>query len=132
MKDGIERRSHLRAPLKLDVSLKTSQGEIKGKTSDISISGLSILLFPEAPEIYDKCRIVLTLPEGTEMMINCKKVWSGKVLDNETLNDAMGINFIQISDNERKILLNLIKDHYRSLHKGRFNRLKRFVRSKML
>lgn len=132
MKSGIERRSHLRAPLKLDFSLKMPKGEIKGKTSDISICGLSILLFSKAPKIHDMCRVTLTLPKGPEMTIACKKVWSGKVLNNETLFDAMGVRFTKISDSERRILLTLVRDYYRSHSKRFFSRFKQFVRSKRL
>ena len=51
MKNGIERRRHPRVPLALPIVLKTPQGAIEGKTLNISVGGLAVLLFKEKPEM---------------------------------------------------------------------------------
>ena len=83
MKDGIERRQDLRAPLKLDMFVETPEGRINGMTADLSIGGLSVILFLKAPEINDTFTITIILPNGREMPLLCDKVWSGKRIAND-------------------------------------------------
>ncbi len=56
---GIEKRRHPRAPISLPVVLKTTHGLIKGKTANISVGGLAIILLSEKPEIGDEFQIIL-------------------------------------------------------------------------
>mgnify|MGYP001812523137 CR=1 FL=1 len=69
MKNGIERRRHLRVPLDLQVVLKTPQGVVKGKTADISVSGLAVILFLEKPEIGNEFEITLKSSQGHDMSV---------------------------------------------------------------
>lgn len=85
MKNGIDRRRHLRVPLALEVVLMTPQGAIKGKTADISVNGLAVLLFLEKPEIGDEFEITLKSSEDHEMSMPCEKVWSSKFISDETV-----------------------------------------------
>ncbi len=112
MKNGIERRRYIRAPLKLDLFIETPKGRINGMTADISIRGLSIMLFLKAPEIDQKFEIMLKSPYGHEMSITCEKAWSGKHISNKIVYDAIGVHFTHISLSDQKILTTMIEDHY--------------------
>ena len=76
MNGGIERRRHPRIPVDWPVVLMTPQGAIKGKTANISISGLALFLFSEMPEIGDEFQITLKSSEDHQMSVTCEKVWS--------------------------------------------------------
>ena len=54
MNTGIDRRRHPRVPLVLPVVLMTPQGAIEGKTANISVGGLALILFLEKPKIGNK------------------------------------------------------------------------------
>jgi len=112
MKNGIERRRHLRVPLALQVVLMTPQGAIKGKTADISVGGLAVLLFLEKPEIGGEFQITLKSSEGHEMSVTCEKVWSGKFISDETVYNAIGVHFTKISSSDREIIAAMVKEYY--------------------
>ncbi len=112
MKNGIEKRRHLRVPLALQVVLMTPKGPIKGKTADISASGLAVILFIEKPEIGDTFDIALKSSDGKDMRVACKRVWLGKLISNETVYDTIGVEFTKISTNDSEILASLVEIYY--------------------
>ena len=112
MNTGFEKRRHLRVPLDLEVDLKTSQGVLKGKTAEISISGLAVLLFLEKPETGNQFQIILKPSEGHDIPVTCERVWSGKIISNETVYSAIGIRFTKISSSDRKILASMVEEYY--------------------
>jgi hypothetical protein len=112
MKNGIDRRRHLRVPLDLQVVLMTPQGVIKGKTADISVNGLAVILFLEKPEIGNEFEITLKSSEGHDMPVTCEKVWSGKYIFDETAYNAIGVQFTKISPSDRKIIASMVEKYY--------------------
>ena len=112
MKNGIDRRRHLRVPLDLQVVLMTPQGVIKGKTADISVNGLAVILFLEKPEIGNEFGITLKSSEGHEMRVSCKKVWWGKYILDETAYNAFGVRFTEISPSNREIIASMVEEYY--------------------
>jgi len=112
MKNGFEKRRHLRVPLALQAVLMTPQGPIKGKTADISASGLAVILFIEKHEIGDKFEIALKSSEGHDMIVACKMVWLGKIISNEATYNAIGVKFTKISSNDRELLASLVEIYY--------------------
>jgi len=112
MKKEIERHRHLRVPLALRAFVKTPQGIFEGKTADISVSGLAVILFLEKPEIGDAFDITLKSSENHEMLLTCKKVWAGKIISNETVYNALGVEFIKISSNDREIIASMVEEYY--------------------
>jgi c-di-GMP-binding flagellar brake protein YcgR len=112
MKNGIDRRRHLRVPLALEVVLMTPQGAIKGKTADISVNGLAVLLFLEKPKTGDEFKISLKSSEDHEMSVTCEKIWSGKFISNETAYNAIGVQFTKISSSDREIIAAMVKEYY--------------------
>lgn len=112
MKDGIERRRYLRAPLSLDMYIETPEGRINGVTADISIGGLSIILFLKAPEIDNAFKLTIKLPNGREMYLACETVWSGRRMIDDILYDAFGVRLVNIAPADKQIIKSLIEDHY--------------------
>jgi len=112
MNTGIERRRHPRAPIVLPVVLMTPQGAIKGKTANISVGGLALLLFLELPEIGDKFQITLKSSEDHEMSVTCEKVWSDSIILNESVYYGIGIRFTKISPSDREIIAAMVKEYY--------------------
>lgn len=112
MENGIERRRHIRAPLALPVVLMTPKGVIKGKTANISVSGVALILFLEAPEIGDEFEISLKASEDHEMPVTCEKVWSGKMVADESVYHAIGVHFTIISASDREILAAMVAEYY--------------------
>ena len=114
MKNGTERRRHLRAPLALPVVLETTRGSIKGKTANISISGLALILVVNPPEIEDEFKITIKTSVGHGVPVTCKKVWIGTMVAGESIYNAIGAEFIKISPSDRKIIISMILDFYRN------------------
>lgn len=114
MKNGNERRRHLRAPIALPVVLETAKGLIKGKTANISVSGLALILLLDPPEIEDEFKIIIKPSVDHEVPVTCKKVWMGTMVAGESLYNAIGAEFIKISPMDRKALISMIIDFYRN------------------
>lgn len=93
MKDGIDRRHDHRAPISLPFEIKTSQGTIRGKTSNISAGGLALLLFRETSNVGEEFQINLMVPDNSEADLACKKRWAGKMIVDETVYTAIGVQF---------------------------------------
>jgi len=109
LKNGIERRRHPRIPVDWPVDLITPQGAIKGKTANISISGLALLLFSEMPEIGDEFQIILKPSRDQKIPVTCEKMWSDKLILDESVYFAIGVCFTEISDHDRKIIATLVE-----------------------
>lgn len=114
MKNGTERRRHLRAPIALPVFLKTAQGSIKGKTANISVSGLALILLLDPVEIENEFKIIIKPSDDHEVPVTCKKVWMGTMVAGESLYNAIGAEFIKISPSDRKTIISMIIDYYRN------------------
>jgi len=112
MNTGIDRRRHPRAPIVLPVVLMTPQGAIKGKTANISVGGLALLLFLELPEIGDEFQITLKSSEDHEMPVTCEKVWSGSIVADESVYSGIGARFTKISSNDREIIASMVSEYY--------------------
>ena len=111
MNTGIERRRDPRIPLALPVVLMTPQGAIKGKTINISISGLAVIMFKEKPEIGDKFQITLKSSEDHEMSVTCEKVWSDSIILNESVYYGIGVRFTKISPRDKDIIASLVAEY---------------------
>ena len=108
MKNGIERRRHPRISVNWPVVLMTPQGAIKGKTANISVSGLGLLLFTETPEIDDEFKITLTSSEGHEMLVTCERIWADGINLYGFTYSGVGVRFTKISSRDRKIIATMV------------------------
>ena len=111
MKNKIERRQDPRAPISLSVEIKTSKGTIQGKTANISIGGLALLLFSEPPDVGNEFQIILDFPEYYKADLKCKKRWSGEMIADSTVYTAIGVQFINISTKNREIIVSLVEEY---------------------
>ncbi len=112
MNTGIERRRHPRVPLVLPVVLMTPQGAIKGKTANISVGGLALILFLEKPKIGNKFQITIKSSEDHGMPVTCEKVWSGRIISDESIYHGIGVCFIKISSSDQDIIASLVAEYY--------------------
>ena len=112
MNTRIERRRDPRVPISFSVVLMTPQGAIKGKTNNLSISGLAVIMFKEKPEIGDKFQITLKSSEDHKMSVTCEKVWSDSIILNESVYYGIGVRFTKISSSDREIIASLVAEYY--------------------
>ena len=112
MNTGIEKRRHPRIPLNWPVILMTPQGPIKGETSNVSVGGLALILFLETPEIGDEFQITLKMSANLEMIVTCEKIWSGKIVDDESVCFGIGVRFTKISSSDLDIIDSLVAEYY--------------------
>ena len=107
----IDKRRDPRAPLSLPIEVKTPKGAIKGKTANISISGLALLLFIKTPEIGDEFEITIKLSEDHEALVTCEKIWIEPMVSYETVYTVIGVKFIKISPADREIIAAMVEDY---------------------
>ena len=111
MKNGIERRRHPRIPLDVPVVVITPQGTIEGKTLNISVGGLALLLFNEKPEIGDEFDVTLKFPLDGDISVTREKLWSEDIIAFDTVYNEFGVRFTKISPTDRKIIADLVSEY---------------------
>jgi hypothetical protein len=91
--------------------VETPQGSVEGETKDISVDGVFIFCANE-PEIGENFPLLLKPSEQRTISIVGAKIWSGSfTIDNKTV-FGMGVQFIQISTEDRAYIAALVeKDH---------------------
>ena len=105
---GIERRLHPRILVKWPVVVETPRGSVEGETKDISVDGVFIFCSKE-PEIGENLPIILKPSEQRTISIVGEKIWSGSfTIDNRTV-FGMGVQFIQISPEDRTYIAVLVE-----------------------
>jgi hypothetical protein len=105
---GIERRLHPRILVKWPAVVETPQGSVEGETKDISVDGVFIFCAKE-PEIGENFPILLMPSEQRTISIVGAKIWSGSfTVDNRTV-FGMGVQFIQISPEDRNYIAGLVE-----------------------
>ncbi len=111
MRNGKERRRHPRAPLALPISVNSNGSIVEGKTANISAGGLALLLFEEAPLVKDRFSVSIKIPDRSWISVVCEKVWAGNIVADTNVYFAMGVCFIQISDEDRETLSSIVDDY---------------------
>ena len=105
---GIERRLHPRILVKWPAVVETPRGSVEGETKDISVDGVFIFCSKE-PEIGENFTIILKPSEQRTISIVGEKIWSGSfTIDNRTV-FGMGVQFIQISPEDRNYIAVLVE-----------------------
>ena len=90
---AIDRRQDSRPPLVLHVKVITPKGHLKGKTINLSTSGLAILLSEESPEISNEFQVTIKLNKGNEQSAVCKKIWVEPIVADEIRYTKIGARF---------------------------------------
>lgn len=105
---GIERRLHPRILVKWPAVVETPQGSVEGETKDISVDGVFIFC-TEEPEIGANFPILLKPSEQRTISVVGAKIWSGSfTIDNREV-FGMGVQFIQISPEDRDYIADLVE-----------------------
>ena len=105
---SIEKRLHPRILVEWPAAVKTLQGTIEGITKDISVDGVFIFC-PEEPELENSFAIALEPSEERFISVFGERVWSGNFnIDDRTV-FGMGVQFIQISPEDRNYIAVLVE-----------------------
>ena len=105
---GIERRLHPRILVKWPAVVETPQGSVEGETKDISVDGVFIFCANE-PEIGDNFPLLLKPSEQRTISIVGAKIWSGSfTIDNKKV-FGMGVQFVDISTEDRNYIAALVE-----------------------
>jgi len=111
MNNGLEKGRDPRIPVDWAVVLMTPKGAIEGKTVNISVSDLTILIFSEMFEIGDEFQIILKPSKDHEIPVTCEKMWSGSLILDESVSIGIGVRSTKISPSDRKIIASLVAEY---------------------
>ncbi|MDY7037042.1 MAG: PilZ domain-containing protein [Thermodesulfobacteriota bacterium] len=102
-----ERRRDQRGDLKLPVTMETTRGKFKTETLNLNNSG-AFIICPNPSSLEDPFRLSIGIPDHHTLTMNAQVVWSNThVPDDKVINRGVGVRFIQVSDENRRLL-----DHY--------------------
>lgn len=107
-----ERRRHPRAKAKWSVILETAQGVINTETLDISLEGAFVrCLDPLKPE--EPFKMVINIPNSDRRLaVDSEVVWVNvQGPDHSVTPRGMGVQFTQLSSNDRQFLNRMIINH---------------------
>ena len=103
----IETRCHRRILANWSAVVKTRQGDISGKTKDISVDGV-FMFFPEKPDLDQRFSISLNPPRARSIPVIAETRWSSNLdIDDGTV-FGMGIRFIAISPEDQQYITTLV------------------------
>lgn len=103
-----EKRQDPRIGIVWPVSLETSQGEVKAKIKDLSLSGAFIACRDPLP-LKEQFNLTINLPDQNPLTLVSEVVWSNSnVPDDKIVVRGMGIRFTQNKAEDRKALTNAI------------------------
>ena len=108
MDDYKEKRKHPRYEVSWHVTVFTDQGAIEGETINISIDGISICC--EEPLQLEKIFRITIAPQNHPILqIAGKVIWADLYgLDRKDTTIGMGICFVEVSDEDHRIIKELI------------------------
>jgi uncharacterized protein (TIGR02266 family) len=108
---GQKKRQHPRVDITWPVRMKTSQGTIEAETENISLGGAFICCHKPLP-LGENFRLTIDCPNRDPLTVNAEVVWSNiNVPDEKIVNRGMGIRFIQVTEDDRKFLSEMISAH---------------------
>lgn len=108
----IERRRHPRAEVLWPVGIITTQQFMTGQIKDISLGG-SFVCCRESLKPGEVFEMRFTdSPLGSRIEVTAEVVWSNITRpDDESQRRGMGVRFVTISDENRKVISTLISNH---------------------
>jgi uncharacterized protein (TIGR02266 family) len=109
MLTGQERRRHPRTKAKWSVTLETAQGVINTETLDISLEGAFVrCLDPLQPE--EPFKMLINIPNSDRRLaVDSEVVWVNMHgPDHSVTPRGMGVQFTQLSRNDRQFLSRMI------------------------
>jgi len=102
-------REHAHVELSLTVTACTAKGEIKGRLSDLSLSGAFILL-PGLPDPTQQIKLIIDIPQTSPLVLNAQivRLEIRPAGDGSSHHCGLGVSFTDISDEDRLHLLDAL------------------------
>lgn len=108
---GIKSRGQPRAKIKWPVLIQTTSGSISGETQNISTSG-AFIFCPDPSSIEDNFQIIIKVPYRQSLSLSAKVIWKTvATLNDKDSGSGIGVQFSEISNDDRKLLQALIANH---------------------
>jgi len=112
MNNKIDKRLHPRIPLNWPVFLTTSQGAIEGRTTNISLGGMAVILLADAPQKENEIEAVLKMPPNLEIQLGCEMIWSDNISTNGSVYKIIGVSFAKTSATKIEIIDSMISEYF--------------------
>ena len=112
---GIKSRGQPRAKVRWPVLIQTASGSIKGETQNISASG-AFIFCQDPSSLEDNFQMTINVPHRQALSLMAKVVWKTVAsLNDEAPGSGIGVQFSQISVDDRQLLQTLIKKHSQNI-----------------
>ena len=102
-------REHAHVELSLTVTACTAKGEIKGRLSDLSLSGTFIIL-PELPDPTRQIKLIIDIPQTSAVVLDAQivRLEIRPAGDGSSHHYGLGVSFTDVSDEDRLRLLDAL------------------------
>jgi hypothetical protein len=111
LEDQTEKRNKPRIQVKWPITLYTKKGPIKGESRNITTAGIFIHC-EEKLRLNEVCRMCIRPPQRESVEVEGKLVWSNLAgLDWEGPYSGMGFSFVKCSDEDQRLLDEVISSH---------------------
>lgn len=109
---GIKSRGQPRAKIRWPVQIQTTSGSISGETQNISASG-AFIFCQDPSSLEENFQMIIKVPHRQSLSIIAKVVWKTVATLNEKVpGSGIGVQFSEISTDDRQLLQALIKKHF--------------------
>ena len=100
-----ERRRYPRAQIEWPVAINTDQDVVQGITLNVSAGGATVR-FQDPPLVHEVVELTIKIPAVDHILVvEAQVVWStAGIADNELTLPIVGINFTNISDQDRWLI----------------------------
>jgi c-di-GMP-binding flagellar brake protein YcgR len=106
-----ERREVLRVKIKWPVTTETTEGPLNGETLNISTAG-TFICFQKVPRLKETFHLTINPPNHQAITVTAEIIWSNfNVPESEVRNRGMGVRFLEISDEDRQFISQVVADH---------------------
>ena len=111
----VERRRYPRAKIEWPVTVKTSRGTTSGYTLNLSAGGATVRL-QDPPLVHETIEMIIRIPKiDRQLAVKAEVVWStADIVDNELTLPIIGLNFTDISDQDRWLISTAVAKVLRS------------------
>jgi uncharacterized protein (TIGR02266 family) len=108
-----EKRQFPRADITYPVKMETSQGTVEAETKNISLGGAFICYQKPLP-LGENFSLTIETPYHKPLTVSAEVVWSNSnVPDDKVVNRGMGIRFLQITEDDRKFIDQVISANFK-------------------
>lgn len=114
MDTGAERRCDPRIPVGWPTVLMTPRCAVKGRTTNISVSGLAFFVFLYSPGFGAEFQINLKSPEDHEIPVACEKIWSDEIFIDGFTYLRIAARFLEISSSDREIIASMVEGYFQN------------------